>query len=613
MADKEESLNEIKLKTVTELLGMNFYIPEYQRGYRWTSTNVNQLLQDIWEYRQESKNSNTFYCLQPVVVRKKQWQDINNQTISGYELIDGQQRLTSIHRIITYLMIEFLKVKSLQEDYKKELYHIYYKTRLESKEFLRHSDYNKSKPDLYYMSEAYLCVKKWFEDETKGFGRSEKNRFLDVLLPEDVKATDNEKKIPEWSVQVIWYEIKDESQKSEDLFKRLNRGKIPLTSAELIKAKFVNANSFDGFNKDDKIKRRTQLVQIWDEIENQLNNPKFWAFISNESISKYSNKIEYLFDIVTEKKAGEKDSLYSFINFFEEKETAESLWQKWMTIEEIYRSLMYWYADKNFYHKIGYLIVTGTGIGKLIKIKKDRTKDSFETELNHLIATKIDNDWQALSYGKQNEHGKIINVLLLVNIELTRINQNNNEFFPFQMYKSINKSLEHINAQNILDIDRNKKEQWITWLYAHINVLPQIALDKERAIKVIEEVKETIPKIIYEDFRQLSDKILNLIPKEEGNADEYLHKLENMALLGLTENIVLSNSIFEVKRTKIMEMDKAGAFIPLATKRVFLKYYANENTHHYSVWTAAERKAYSDEIKNSIEKYKPVTTKTDEE
>jgi uncharacterized protein with ParB-like and HNH nuclease domain len=125
MANKEASLNEIKLKTVTELLGMNFYIPEYQRGYRWTQTNVNQLLADIWDYRQEAKNNHTFYCLQPVVVRKKQWLDINNQIVDGFELIDGQQRLTTIHRILTYLMLEFLKVESLKEDYKKELYHIW--------------------------------------------------------------------------------------------------------------------------------------------------------------------------------------------------------------------------------------------------------------------------------------------------------------------------------------------------------------------------------------------------------------------------------------------------------------------------------------------------------
>jgi uncharacterized protein with ParB-like and HNH nuclease domain len=416
MANKEASLNEIKLKTITELLGMNFYIPEYQRGYRWTQTNVNQLLADIWDYRQEAKNNHTFYCLQPVVVRKRQWLDINNQIVNGYELIDGQQRLTTIHRILTYLMLEFLKVESLKEDYKKELYHIYYKTRLESKEFLLSNGYDDSKPDLYYMSDAYKCIKHWFEDESKGFGRAEKNRFLDVLLPEEIKEANNEKKIPEWSVQVIWYEINDDSQKSEDLFKRLNRGKIPLTSAELIKAKFVNANSFNGFSDADKIKRRTQLIQIWDEIENQLNNPKFWAFISNEPISKYSSKIEYLFDIITNKKTGEKDPLYSFINFYEEKETANSLWEKWMKVEEIYRSLMYWYADKNFYHKIGYLIVTGTGVGELIKVKKDKPKDNFETSLDELIAKKIDDDWEALVYNKPGDRGKIIDVLLLANI-----------------------------------------------------------------------------------------------------------------------------------------------------------------------------------------------------
>ena len=45
--------NQIILKTITELLGLNFYIPDYQRGYRWTSHNVSQLLNDVWEYRQD--------------------------------------------------------------------------------------------------------------------------------------------------------------------------------------------------------------------------------------------------------------------------------------------------------------------------------------------------------------------------------------------------------------------------------------------------------------------------------------------------------------------------------------------------------------------------------
>ncbi len=609
------ALNQIDTLSITELLGMNFYIPEYQRGYRWTRNNVLQLLNDIWEYRQEPNNRNTFYCLQPVVVRSTNWQDINGNTIQGYELIDGQQRLTSIHRILTYILLErYQKIDLLTRGYKSNLFSIYYKTRLESKIFLETNGYDNSKPDLYYMSEAFECIKEWLNDTKRGIPDDVMDEVRRILLPfikeEDKKAG----QIPEWSVQVIWYEIKDATQKSEELFTRLNRGKIPLTSAELIKAKFVNADSFKGIPEDDKLKRRTQLVQIWDEIENQLNNPKFWAFISNENINKYSNKIEYLFDIITDKKPNEKDPLFSFIHFFTEKETAASLWEKWISVEEIYRSLVFWYSNKGFYHQIGYLISTGMRIGKLIEIKKKNTKTAFHNEVNYLIANTIPNNWEELSYDKRNEHEKIINVLLLTNIELTRINNNSNEFFPFEMYKKITRSLEHIHAQNIEGINERKREEWFNWLKTHTSILLNVTNDIVKAKKVLEEYNVIDEKTYrYEDFKLLSEKILKLIPSDETNENEYLHKIQNMALLGLTENISLSNSVFEVKRRKIMALDKAGAFIPLATKRVFLKYYSTENSHHYSVWTKNEREAYLKEIQTCIEFYKPLNDVIDEE
>ena len=603
--------NQIKTLTVTEFLGKNFFIPEYQRGYRWTKTNVLQLLNDIWEYRQEPNNRNTFYCLQPVVVRQAEWQDINGTTIQGFELIDGQQRLTTLHRILTYLTLEYLQSDLQSEGYSDNLYSIYYKTRLESKTFLEANKSDNTKHDLHYMSEAYKTIKEWFEDGKKGIPRQVKDEMLKIILPSILTNDKGEKQLPEWSVQVIWYEIKDTKQKSEELFTRLNRGKIPLTSAELIKAKFVNSDSFKGMSEDDKIKRRTQLVQIWDEIENQLNNPKFWAFISNESLSKYSNKIEYLFDIVANKKTNEKDPLYSFIHFFDDKETADSLWSKWIKVEEIYRSLAYWYSNKNLYHKIGFLIATGTQIGTLISIKNNNTKEKFERQIDDLIANTIDDDWEDLSYDKPNEHGKIINVLLLTNIEITRTNNNSNEFFPFEMYKGITKSLEHVHAQNIEGINENRRDEWFRWLHSHTNILMNVADDKEKAQKLIDEVNFIDEKTYkFEDFKRLSEKILALIPDDKTNENEYLHKIQNMALLGLEENISLSNSVFEVKRRKIIEMDKTGAFIPMATKRVFLKYYSSENNQRYSVWTEEERDAYLKEIRNRVELYKPLIIDT---
>jgi len=600
--------NQINLKTITEILGLNFYIPEYQRGYRWTKDNVTQLLDDIWEYRTKGK-AHTFYCLQPVVVKDAVWEDAQGKPVKGYELIDGQQRLTTLHRIITYLQLEHLNGGLLQEGYTNELYDIYYKTRLESKDFLKSNTYNATMPDLYYMSEAYKTIKNWFEDGKKGIARQVKDKMLSILIPSVIYDEEGIKVQPEWSVQVIWYEINEDKesnnhQKSEELFKRLNRGKIPLTSAELIKAKFVNAQSLAKLSHDEQIKKKTELIQIWDEIEVQLNNHAFWAFITNNKMEAYSSKIELLFDTITGKELHELDPLYSFLHFFNTEETSDSLWQKWIEVEEIYRALLHWYNDNNFYHKIGYLIETGTSIKNLVKLKKGNLKSKFEEGIDKLIAAVIPADWEDLRFDKSSHKEKIAHVLLLHNLEKIRQNKLNHEFFPFQIYKSITKSLEHIHAQNIEDMDPNDKELWKAWLKEHLLILNDGDLNKPKVENLKEEVEQKISSLTFTEFKILGNKILEMLPKdEEEDSNVYLHKIENMALLGLSENISLSNSVFEVKRRKIVEMDKEGAFLPVATKRIFLKYYSSEGNLHYSIWTKDERANYKADIKETLKPY----------
>ena len=50
-----------------------FFIPSYQRGYRWTPRQVEDILNDIADFQRESDQhgKDAFYCLQPVVVRKR--------------------------------------------------------------------------------------------------------------------------------------------------------------------------------------------------------------------------------------------------------------------------------------------------------------------------------------------------------------------------------------------------------------------------------------------------------------------------------------------------------------------------------------------------------------
>ena len=65
--------NKIELKSVSDLLGMKFFIPSYQRGYRWTEQQVLDLLNDVNEFN-PLKDGN-FYCLQPLVVHKRNIED----------------------------------------------------------------------------------------------------------------------------------------------------------------------------------------------------------------------------------------------------------------------------------------------------------------------------------------------------------------------------------------------------------------------------------------------------------------------------------------------------------------------------------------------------------
>lgn len=74
-------------KNVNDISG-NFIVRSYQRGFRW-DTQVLTLLNDIKE------NGDNDYCLQPIVVKK-----INDD---AYELIDGQQRLTTLYIILQYI------------------------------------------------------------------------------------------------------------------------------------------------------------------------------------------------------------------------------------------------------------------------------------------------------------------------------------------------------------------------------------------------------------------------------------------------------------------------------------------------------------------------------
>ncbi|MGH9552000.1 MAG: DUF262 domain-containing protein, partial [Terriglobales bacterium] len=118
--------NELQLRSVSELLRNSFFIPAYQRGYRWTVRQVTELLEDVFSFMKEERRAKgEFYCLQPIVVAQGE---------QHWELIDGQQRLTTI-----FLVLSFFNSR-LTEEHRTELFSLTYETREDSAEYLRKLD-----------------------------------------------------------------------------------------------------------------------------------------------------------------------------------------------------------------------------------------------------------------------------------------------------------------------------------------------------------------------------------------------------------------------------------------------------------------------------------------
>ena len=103
------------LPTIGSLLDETFLVEKYQRGYKWDSEQVRQLLEDIHQFYCDKTSS--FYCLQPIIVTKTLYRGEK-----VWEVIDGQQRLTT-----TFLILKTLENKTFS---------LHYSTRERSRDFL---------------------------------------------------------------------------------------------------------------------------------------------------------------------------------------------------------------------------------------------------------------------------------------------------------------------------------------------------------------------------------------------------------------------------------------------------------------------------------------------
>lgn len=542
-------------KGVLEIKG-NFFVPDYQRGYRWGENEVKQLLDDIDENRKknEKERGQNNYYLQPIVLKEKG---------ENYELIDGQQRLTTLYLILNCIK-EVLPNTSIN-------YNINYATRQETQNFLKEINLSRKEEniDFLFIAKAYSTIRNWFGIDDKE---------IDSMGI----AMDFYRELRKY-VKIIWYEPED-NVSGVDLFTRLNIGRIPLTNSELVRALFLSRNS------DLTPAEQLEIAAEWDNIEKELHQPSFWAFLTNYQPEDYPNRIDLLFDLMAGGKSRDKyATFFYFNNKIKEKEKKQDVWKE---IVAYFARLKEWYEDREVFHKVGFLVADNNNLIQLLERSKEMKKSERNIFLDNQIKARLEKiSLENLNYENKADTQR---VLLLFNILSVKNINDNTLRFPFDKYKNKNTtwSLEHIHAQNAETLNTTEKRK--EWLRLHKEILEE---ETELAKKIANMLEKGITT---EQFRELQQEVFKQLPNEtEG---DYLDSLANMALLNVGNNAALNNSVFEVKRRKIIEMDKAGAYIPYCTRMVFFKYYTPTPSNlHF--WGADDREAYIKDIRETLKPY----------
>lgn len=646
-------------KAIPELLNKKYYIPEYQRGYRWEDKQVLNLLDDLDTFF-SGDTKGQFYCLQPIVVKEV---TVDNE--KWLEVIDGQQRLTTI--LILMKVFDQLNAPKFGLP-KTHSYTIRYATRpsiqnifdtisITSEPSTNKAVIDESKNqwpgmiDSLYIYNAAKTILNWFMDEQPRIFR------YGQYFYNTVNSGDK-------SVQVVWYET-NEDKDPHDIFNRMNSLKVGLSCSELIRSIFLssctkfNLGTFDGLSDSLKLEvekerfqqKQSSINEKWDEIEQQMRDESFQSFLTSRNI-KSRNAIDLLFDLVSGKYASNKpfnsnlnkeDELYTYLYIKNMVDVDGDAWTTWLSILNVYEKLLFWYHDRDLYHRIGFLnTIAATGheddaVYTLLAERKGKIalrnkvvsmiKEAMilpENKETHQPIEKL----SQLSYDNNIHYNYIKRLLILYNVETSRI-QTSSEFFDFDKFRyTADKkhkiwTLEHIHAQNSDCLPETNKDSWYEWIVFNRDSLKKLVLGDpnlekqrislvdqlERDSAVNNEKQEPYCKSIkytFENIKELFDDVANFYAQLDAKADKAkpMHQLSNMALLDLGQNAMVGKSPFEVKRQIISNQIADNKYYPICTQKVFLKLYDKESMQIHS-WSQRDRELYLEDMKQKLTEYLP--------
>lgn len=548
------------------LHGKKYSIPPYQRGYKWDTKDIERLLKDIYEFS-PNEDLDLFYCLQNITL-------VESLDSKTFNVVDGQQRLTTLTVILSYLDEFELINEKLQYNVRQETENFLKEYIFKSSKLKNIQDWNqlleiagyKEKDydyqDIFYLFNAYKTIQAWFEANPNSVSAM-KDKILNhvkliVNLPKNIEE--------------------------QELFENLNGKRVPLDGADLIRALIITrvAKKEVG-DLDDSIKQNVLINERRVKIGLMLDRINLWW--------ADDNKKNYFHQFTKESKASDENTisfndvtypinyLYKLyvlaygegvldMEFFEKKVIEDGFLEE---LQLLQRTMENWYNDKVLYHLILFTSIYAReksedfptlNFKELLKQWKELYRKDFIRFLKKRIAnTEVFDDLIKQSERSKEENEKTAfsenwydKKLVMVStlLDIISILSSNSAYLPARHFKVYKEDLEHIFPQTPVGDRIKDKVKQTQILKEYLEIINQSLSEEEKIY--IDDCDINWNDQNWKDSikSHINDKIKKVIP---------VNSLGNMCVLHESVNRGYGNDFFLEKRIDIMRKSQDGYFI----------------------------------------------------
>lgn len=593
--------------------GQLYNIPEYQRGYKWTEQQVEQLLKDTHEFETGGDND-LFYCLQNITLVEKD---------GNFNVVDGQQRLTTLTLLLSYFN-EFTLVKnkinySVREASNKFLQQITSNENeivnkvLESHSFEAFSEgTNYDYQDVYFMFTALRTIDNWFVENN-----IDKNTFKTKLLN---------------NVKLIVNRISGIEE--QELFMNLNAGRVHLDGSDLIRAILITRvakqemEEYDSSEVKNVVRLNERRVRIgWelDDINTWWSRDEvksyFKSFTNVETGEKETIKfnhekhpINLLYKLYAELKKEKSIRLAMF-----ETKSTDAL-SLYVSIIDLHRTIKDWFEDREIYHFLGFLF--SLRVVNFSKIWEKWNSEKF-TRLDFIDFLK--GEIKKAVFGSESNEGAEENSG--ITFWLNKIKDYNSETPTY--WKGIPELQKILLLLDIIEHSKEKEKgvplTFLKPLYfknykedeEHIypstpfDITEKKFKDLKDPMKSIEDylnklnvgyeddklIKWDIKNVEWQDFtaEEKNEKLISL--KNEIHQKRPINSIGNLVLLHLSINRGFGNDYYADKRICVINNTENGHYVRQHTLKVFVKQTESSDLND---WTMQDITSNADKIYNVL-------------